>query len=32
LELRTVKEEGVAVVKFGVNERGCDGPSSGKER
>jgi len=28
--LRKVKKEGVAVIKFGVNERGCDGASSGK--
>jgi len=25
-----VNKEGVAVIKFGVNERGCDGASSGK--
>jgi len=25
-----VKKEGVALIKFGVNERGCDGASSGK--
>jgi len=25
-----VKKEGVAVIKLGVNERGCDGESSGK--
>jgi len=30
LRLRKVKKERVAVIKFGVNERGCDGPSSGK--
>jgi len=30
LRLRKVKKEGVAVVKFGVNEKGCDGASSGK--
>jgi len=24
LRLRKVKKEGVAVIKFGVNERGCD--------
>jgi len=30
LGLRTVKKEGVAVIKFGVNDRGCDGASSGK--
>jgi len=30
LGLRKVKKEGVAVIKFGVNERGCDGASSGK--
>jgi len=30
LELRKVKKEGVAVIKFGVNERGCDGVRSGK--
>jgi len=29
LRLRKVKKEGVAI-KFGVNERGCDGASSGK--
>jgi len=28
--LRMVKKERVAVIKFGVNERGCDGPSIGK--
>jgi len=28
--LRKVKKEGVAVIKFGANERGCDGASSGK--
>jgi len=27
--LRKVKKEGLAVIKFGVNERGCDGASSG---
>jgi len=30
LGLRKVKKEGVAVIKFGVNWRGCDGVSSGK--
>jgi len=30
LGLREVKKEGVAVIKFGVNERGCDNASSGK--
>jgi len=30
LGLRKVKNEGVAVIKLGVNERGCDGASSGK--
>jgi len=30
LGLRKVKKEGVAVIKLGVNERGCDGASSGK--
>jgi len=25
-----VRKEGVAVMKLGVNERGCDGASSGK--
>jgi len=30
LGLRKVKKEGVAVIKFGVNGRGCDGPSSGQ--
>jgi len=30
LRLRKVKKEGVAVIKFGVNERGCDGASSEK--
>jgi len=30
LGLRKVKKEGVAVIKFGVNERGCDSASSGK--
>jgi len=30
LELRKVKKEGVAVIKLGVNERGCEGASSGK--
>jgi len=30
LGLRKVKKEGVAVIKFGVNEIGCDGASSGK--
>jgi len=28
--LRKVKKEGVAVIKLGVNERGCGGASSGK--
>jgi len=28
LRLRKVKKEGVAVIKFGVKERGCDGASS----
>jgi len=28
--LRTVKKEGVTVIKFGVNERWCDGASSEK--
>jgi hypothetical protein len=32
LGLRKVKKEGVAVIKLGVNERGCDGASSGKWR
>jgi len=32
LRLRKVKKEGVAVIKFGVNERGCDGASCGKSR
>jgi len=27
--LRKAKKQGVAVIKFGVNERGCDGVSSG---
>jgi len=30
LRLRKVKKERVAVIKFEVNERGCDGVSSGK--
>jgi len=30
LRLRKVKKERVAVIKFAVNERGCDGSSSGK--
>jgi len=30
LGLRKVKKEGVAVIKLGVNERGCDVASSGK--
>jgi len=30
LRFRKVKKEAVAVIKFGVNERGCDGASSGK--
>jgi len=30
LGLKKVKKKGVAVVKFGVNERGCDGARSGK--
>jgi len=30
LGLRKVKKKGVTVIKFGVNERGCDGASSGK--
>jgi len=30
LALRKVKKEGVAAIKFGVNERGCDGASSRK--
>jgi len=30
LRLRKVKKKGVAVMKFGVNERGCNGASSGK--
>jgi len=30
LGLRKVKKEGVAVIKFGVNERGCDGACSEK--
>jgi len=30
LGLKKVKKEGVAVIKFGVNERGCDGARSGK--
>jgi len=30
LGLRKVKKEGVTVIKLGVNERGCDGASSGK--
>jgi len=30
LRLRKVKQERVAVIKFGVTERVCDGPSSGK--
>jgi len=30
LRLRKVKKEGVAVIKFGVNGRGCDGARSGK--
>jgi len=32
LGLRKVKKEGVALIKFGVNERGCDSASSGKVR
>jgi len=28
--LRKVKKEGVAVIKFGVNAKDCDGASSGK--
>jgi len=28
--LRKVKKEGVPVIMFGVNERGCDGTNSGK--
>jgi len=27
--MRKVKKAGVAVIKFGVNERGCDGARSG---
>jgi len=30
LRLRKVKKEGVGLIKFGVNETGCDGASSGK--
>jgi len=30
LRLRKVTKEGVTVIKFGVNERGCDGASSEK--
>jgi len=30
LRLRKVEKEGVAVIKFGVNERGCNGAISGK--
>jgi len=30
LGLRKVKKEGVAIIKLGVNERGCDSASSGK--
>jgi len=30
LGLRKFKKEEVAVIKLGVNERGCDGASSGK--
>jgi len=30
LVLRKVKKEGVDEIKLGVNERGCDGASSGK--
>jgi len=30
LGLRKVKKEGVAVIKLEVNDRGCDGASSGK--
>jgi len=30
LRLRKVKKEGVAVIKFGLNERGCNGASNGK--
>jgi len=30
LGLRKVKKEEVAVIKFGVTGRGCDGASSGK--
>jgi len=29
LSLGKAKKEGVAVIKFGVNERGCDGAGSG---
>jgi len=30
VRLRKVKKEGVGLIKFGVNERDCDGASSGK--
>jgi len=30
LRLRKVKKEGVAVIKFGLNERGCDSASNVK--
>jgi len=30
LGLRKVKKEEVALIKFGVNERGCNGARSGK--
>jgi len=30
LRLRKVKKEEIAVIKFVVNERGCDGASSAK--
>jgi len=30
LRLRNATKEGVALIKFGVNARGCNGASSGK--